>query len=88
MHAALGPAALDLVHNGKTAGSPLADEEYYAKTLLAVSVLSVVISAPLGAILIAITGPRLLNKDDDTPSKRNEDKEIDIEVAGDTLTQL
>ncbi|CAH0406873.1 unnamed protein product [Chilo suppressalis] len=88
VQAALGPAALDLVHNGKTAGSPLADEEYYAKTLLAVSVLSVVISAPLGAILIAITGPRLLNKDDDTPSKRNEDKEIDIEVAGDTLTQL
>lgn len=28
--------------------------------LLAVSVLSVVISAPLGAILIALTGPKLL----------------------------
>lgn len=59
----MGPAALDLVHNGQTAGNPVLDEERYAKAILAISVLSVVISAPIGAILIALTGPRLLFRD-------------------------
>lgn len=58
--AALGPAALDLIRNGSTAGYPREEELHYAEVLLAVSVLSVVISAPLGAILIALTGPKLL----------------------------
>ncbi|KAH9628707.1 hypothetical protein HF086_003661, partial [Spodoptera exigua] len=40
------------------------DEEYYAEAILAVSVLSVMISAPLGALLIAVAGPKLLSKDD------------------------
>ncbi|KAJ8730659.1 hypothetical protein PYW08_002072 [Mythimna loreyi] len=64
VQAALGPAALDLVNNGQTSGATKADEEYYAKTILAVSVLSVMISAPLGALLIALAGPKLLTKDE------------------------
>lgn len=64
VQAALGPAALDLVNNGQTTGASKEEDESYAKALLAVSVLSVVISAPLGALMIAITGPRLLTKDD------------------------
>lgn len=60
--AALGPAALDKVLGGNNAGGTPEDEERYGRTILALSVLSVVISAPLGAILIAITGPRLLTK--------------------------
>ncbi|XP_039751619.1 sodium/hydrogen exchanger 9B2-like isoform X2 [Pararge aegeria] len=64
VQAALGPAALDLINNGQTAGTGgPTEEESYAKAILAVSVLSVVISAPLGAILIALTGPRLLSRD-------------------------
>lgn len=59
----MGPAALDLVRNGQTAGNPVLDEERYAKAIFAISVLSVVISAPIGAILIALTGPRLLFRD-------------------------
>lgn len=62
--AALGPAALDLVNSGQTSGASKEHEEYYAKAILAVSVLSVMLSAPLGALLIAITGPKLLSKDD------------------------
>lgn len=62
LQAALGPAALDLIKSGGTAGLPKEEELQYAKVLLAVSVLSVVISAPLGALLIAITGPKLLTK--------------------------
>lgn len=62
--AALGPAALDLISSGQTSGAAVADETSYATALLTVSVLSVVISAPMGAILIALTGPRLLSKID------------------------
>ncbi|CAH2076751.1 unnamed protein product, partial [Iphiclides podalirius] len=67
VQAALGPAALDLVNNGQTTGLPPLDEEKFAKTILAMSVLSVVLSAPLGAILIVITGPRLLSR---TPASK------------------
>lgn len=63
LQAALGPAALDLIKNGQTSGVAKENEEFFAKTILAMSVLSVIISAPLGALLIAITGPRLLSKD-------------------------
>ncbi|XP_026751966.2 sodium/hydrogen exchanger 9B2-like isoform X2 [Galleria mellonella] len=74
VQAALGPAALDLVNSGQTSGILPSDEEKHSKALLAVSVLSVIISAPLGAILIAITGPRLLTKGND--SKNLEDGDI------------
>ncbi|XP_046962130.1 sodium/hydrogen exchanger 9B2-like isoform X2 [Vanessa cardui] len=78
VQAALGPAALDLVHNGQTAGNSSVDEERYAKAILAVSVLSVVISAPIGAILIALAGPRLLSRDSQVQdiSIENENKTI------------
>lgn len=59
----MGPTALDLVNNGQTTGLLPIDEEKFGKTILAMSVLSVVLSAPLGAILIAITGPKLLSRE-------------------------
>ncbi|KAG7306093.1 hypothetical protein JYU34_008677 [Plutella xylostella] len=65
VQAALGPAALDLVHAGQSAGLPNDVEEMHAKALLTISVLSVVICAPLGAVLIALTGPRLLSRSED-----------------------
>ncbi|CAG4973967.1 unnamed protein product [Parnassius apollo] len=80
VQAALGPAALDLVNNGQSAGLPAEDEEHFAKTLLAVSVLSVVVSAPLGAILIAITGPRLLSQEPETNNQTN------FETTGNTTS--
>ncbi|XP_050562031.1 sodium/hydrogen exchanger 9B2 isoform X2 [Spodoptera frugiperda] len=77
VQAALGPAALDLVNSGQTSGAAKADEEYYAKAILAVSVLSVMISAPLGALLIAVAGPKLLSKDDpdETPDQNTENQQ-------------
>ncbi|CAK1600814.1 unnamed protein product [Parnassius mnemosyne] len=80
VQAALGPAALDLVNNGQSAGLPVEDEENFAKILLAVSVLSVVLSAPLGAILIAITGPRLLSREPATKNLTN------FETTGNTTS--
>ncbi|VVD02681.1 unnamed protein product [Leptidea sinapis] len=47
VQAALGPAALDLVNIGKTAGASKVEETEYAKVILAISVLSVIISAPV-----------------------------------------
>ncbi|XP_047513895.1 sodium/hydrogen exchanger 9B2-like isoform X1 [Pieris napi] len=80
VQAALGPAALDLVKSGKSAGDTHANEEIYAKTILAMSVLSVVISAPAGAIFIALTGPRLL-------SKESQPKTIDTVESIETIVQ-
>ncbi|CAK1540642.1 unnamed protein product [Leptosia nina] len=73
VQAALGPAALDQINNGKTAGDPHDAEEIYGKTILAMSVLSVMISAPVGAILIALTGPRLLSKESHTKTTQSVD---------------
>nr|XP_037870584.1 sodium/hydrogen exchanger 9B2 isoform X5 [Bombyx mori] len=72
VQAALGPAALDLVHRSQTTGESN-KREVYAETLLAVSVLSVMLSAPLGALLIAVTGPKLLTRD-------NGDNKVQSEV--------
>ncbi|XP_063361046.1 sodium/hydrogen exchanger 9B2-like [Cydia amplana] len=70
VQAALGPAALDIINSGNSSGNP--EELVYAEALLTVSVLSVVISAPMGAIFIALTGPRLLSKDETTRSSDEE----------------
>lgn len=75
VQAALGPAALDLVNSGQTSGAAKEDELYYAKAILAVSVISVVISAPLGALLIALTGPKLLSKDEPAEVQNVQDAE-------------
>ncbi|XP_068632619.1 sodium/hydrogen exchanger 9B2-like [Battus philenor] len=61
--AALGPVALDLIRNGHTTGILSEEEEKYASIVLTMSVLSVVLFAPLGYTLITVTGPRLLSRD-------------------------
>lgn len=87
VQAALGPAALDLVHSGQSSGLPPAEEEAYAKAILTISVLSVVISAPLGALLIALTGPRLLSKDNEADTTLHNDLEQNLNNE-DTSKQL
>ncbi|XP_073949665.1 sodium/hydrogen exchanger 9B2-like isoform X3 [Choristoneura fumiferana] len=81
VQAALGPAALDLINSGQTSGAAVADETSYANALLTVSVLSVVISAPTGAILIALTGPRLLSKGDETTKPSDEENGPKTELS-------
>lgn len=64
VQAALGPVILrKLQHN------PEATEEqkHYGEIILMVCVLSIVLTAPIGAILISITGPRLLTKTKQAP---------------------
>jgi len=57
VQAALGPVALK--HLGNDA-SP--EEKQYGETVLMICILSIVLTAPTGAILISITGTKLLTK--------------------------
>jgi NhaP-type Na+/H+ or K+/H+ antiporter len=57
VQAAIGPIALDFV---REKGDPR-DKEL-ATLVLTIAVLSILITAPLGAIAISMTGPKLLNK--------------------------
>lgn len=60
--AALAPVALDEVR--KMAGDAEPDPKLveYAETIITLCILSIVITAPLGAIIITITGPKLLSR--------------------------
>lgn len=51
----MGPVALSIVGES-------AHETKYAETVLMVCVLSIILTAPTGAILITLSGPRLLTK--------------------------
>ncbi|KAJ8958961.1 hypothetical protein NQ318_019732 [Aromia moschata] len=55
VQAALGPVALTLVAADSI-------EHRYAKAMLSISILSILVTAPTGALLITILGPRLLTK--------------------------
>lgn len=57
VQAALGP---QLVR--KFAPDDRSPEKHYADVILMICILSIVLTAPIGAILISITGPRLLTK--------------------------
>ncbi|KAF4525624.1 hypothetical protein B566_EDAN001223 [Ephemera danica] len=57
VQAALGPVSLDLVRNNGRE-----DEHEYARLILMVCVLSILLTAPIGAVTIALSGPRLLKR--------------------------
>lgn len=57
VQAALGPQLIR-----KFDPNDKSDEKHYAEIILTICILSIVLTAPIGAILISITGPRLLTK--------------------------
>lgn len=57
VQAALGPVMLKRLSPHSTD-----KERYYADTVMMICILSIVVTAPIGAFLISITGPRLLTK--------------------------
>jgi hypothetical protein len=69
--AALGPVPLDEVRK-----LHLEQYEAYANTVLVIAVLSILITAPVGAILITVLGPRLLQKD------KHEEAVTDCQMPG------
>ena len=58
VQAALAPVPMDSVHEGNRPE----EERVYAEHVLVICVLSILLTAPVGAILITLTGPRLLKK--------------------------
>ena len=58
MQAALAPAALDSVLEGKRPE----EERVYAERVLVICVLSILLTAPIGALITTLSGPRLLKK--------------------------
>ena len=58
VQADLAPVAMDSVREGNRPE----EEKVYAEHVLVVCVLSILLTAPVGAITITLSGPRLLNK--------------------------
>lgn len=58
VQAALGPVLLRRINQK----DHTEEEERFAQIILMVCILSIVLTAPVGAILISITGPKLLTK--------------------------
>ena len=58
VQAALAPVAMDSVREGNRPE----EERVYAEYVLVICVLSILLTAPVGAILITLSGPRLLKK--------------------------
>lgn len=65
VQAALGPVALDTIRNNNSS-DPKAQS--YAEITLLVCVLSIILTAPIGAIIITLSGPRLLTKTSAPPA--------------------
>lgn len=53
--AALGPAVLEVAINKK-------QDEGYSRTIVMVCIISILLTAPAGAIIVSLTGPKLLTK--------------------------
>ncbi|XP_022664685.1 sodium/hydrogen exchanger 9B2-like isoform X4 [Varroa destructor] len=63
VQAALAPTALDMVRSLKNEGQPVEESALvYGETVLTVSILAIIITAPIGALSIALSAPRLLRK--------------------------
>ncbi|CAB3983784.1 sodium hydrogen exchanger 9B2-like, partial [Paramuricea clavata] len=58
--AAIGAISLETAREQGYTGKP---EEEYGKNILTLAVLVILLTAPLGAIGIAVTGPRLLQRE-------------------------
>lgn len=77
VQAALGPVILrKLQHNPEAT----AEQKHYGEIILMVCVLSIVLTAPIGAILISISGPRLLTKTKQAPPSEGKIFYYPIEV--------
>lgn len=79
VQAAVGGLALDRVHELGHAGT---ENEAYAKMVLMISVMVILLTAPVGAIGIAIFGPKLLSHDTIEDTQRP--SELDLVASATT----
>lgn len=80
VQAALGPVALDLAKSNKRP-----DVEPWAKNVLTIAVISILITAPIGAVGISLGGPRLLSNEPVPNKKYKKDKQIEVAVVEDQM---
>lgn len=64
VQAALGPVAVKQISRNSNS---TAEEKHNAELIQMLCVLSIVVTAPIGAIMISILGPRLLTKTKQLP---------------------
>ncbi|KAL0273603.1 UNVERIFIED_CONTAM: hypothetical protein PYX00_006236 [Menopon gallinae] len=65
VQAALAPVVLDSLRSSKSENEKHLE---YAERILLICVLSIILTAPLGAIIISLSGPKLLTKTSSAPS--------------------
>lgn len=65
VQAALGPVCLKRLMSSDNSENKVLQE--YANVVLTVCILSIIVTAPLGAILISVTGTKLLTKTKQLP---------------------
>lgn len=84
VQAAVGPLALDLANQAISRADQNADMDFLVKQqklgqqILAIAVLVILITAPIGAIAVMTAGPKLLEKSDESEDKK---KDKDAENA-------
>ena len=85
--AAIGGMALDAANARE--GGPMAQEVAWGQQVLTLAVLSILVTAPVGAVLIAVGGPRLLAQEgavqgqavQEMPAAQGENKETAEETG-------
>ncbi|XP_070544796.1 sodium/hydrogen exchanger 9B2-like isoform X2 [Ptychodera flava] len=70
VQAAIGSIAYDTAREREAGDEAI----HYGIQILTIAVLSILITAPIGAAAIALTGPRLLQKSEDPKYKKDEDQ--------------
>lgn len=84
VQAALGPVALRKLANDPNTTD---EQKHYAEIVLMICVLSIVLTAPIGAILISISGTRLLTKTKQMPpTEGNVSSSFFIQITNKTLS--
>lgn len=75
--------ALDIARKIKSV-----EDEVYASKLLIVAVLAILITAPVGATLITVLGPRLLEKEEVSDASTSPEIQSSESVAGRQTTDF
>lgn len=63
----------------------MTDAEPYARDVLTIAVLSILLTAPVGAIGISVGGPRLLSNEPVVKKHKKADQKSDVAVVEDQL---
>ncbi|XP_028966518.1 sodium/hydrogen exchanger 9B2 [Galendromus occidentalis] len=73
VQAALAPTAMDMVRRWTAQGKPLEKMAlHYSETVLTVSVIAIMVTAPIGAVAISVLAPRLLRVEKTNPDEGTE----------------